>query len=213
VETEVTAAIVVGAIVLVIALFVLITYNRLVRLRLAVDNSWSQIEVALKLRRDLVPSLVDTVAGYAGYESSTLVRTSSARGEAMKASGAGPRLQGPLEGALALGIGNLVTLAENYPELRASENFAQLQQQLSSVEERISITRRVYNDTVETLNTAVAVFPPSLIASAFGFEPREFFSADAGAQIAPVVELPQSGGGAPPAEKASTAPAATEGSE
>lgn len=183
-------AIVIGALVALVGLFVLVTYNRLVRMRLAVDNSWAQIEVALKLRHDLVPSLVESVAGYAGHESSVLERAAAARGAATKAVGAGPALQGPLEGVLALGIGNLIGLAEAYPELKASDNFMQLQNELASIEERISITRRVYNDTVETLNTAVAVFPQSLVAAAFGFKPREFFSAGADATTAPVVALP-----------------------
>jgi LemA protein len=173
--------------------FVLITYNRLVRMRLAVDNSWAQIEVALKLRHDLVPALVETVAGYAGHEASTLQRTAEARSSAVGAVGAGPAAQGALEGTLALGIRNLIGLAEAYPELKASDNFAQLQDELASVEERISITRRVYNDTVETLNTAVAVFPQSLVASAFGFRPREFFAAGAEAATAPVVAIGASG--------------------
>ena len=159
------------------------------RLRLAVDNSWAQIEVALKLRHDLVPNLVETVAGYAGHESSVLIRTAEARGSAVGAMGAGPVAQGAVEGTLALGIRNLIGLAEAYPELKASDNFAALQTELASVEERISITRRVYNDTVETLNTAVAVFPPSLVASAFGFQPREFFTAGDEAAVAPVVAI------------------------
>lgn len=185
-------AVVVAAVLLAIGLFVLLTYNRLVRLRLAAANSWAQIEVALKLRHDLIPSLVQTVSGYATHERETFERTTRARGAAASAVGSGPALQGPLEGALTLGIGALIGLAEAYPELRASENFASLQRDLASVEERIAITRRVYNDTVETLNTAVAVFPSSLVAGAFGFEPREFFSAGADAAAAPAVRLPAS---------------------
>jgi LemA protein len=103
--------------------------------------------------------------------------------------GAGPAAQGPVEGTLALGIRNLIGLAEAYPELKASDNFAQLQAELASIEERISITRRVYNDTVETLNTAVAVFPQSLVASAFRFGPREFFRAGDEASAAPTVAI------------------------
>jgi len=181
--------IVAGAIALAIALFVLVTYNRLVRKRLACDNSWAQIEVALKLRHDLVPSLVGAVSGYAGHERATFERTAEARGAAVAAVGSGPAAQGPVEGVLAAGIGSLIGVAEAYPELRASENFAALQRDLASVEERISITRRVYNDTVETLNTAVAVFPQSIVARAFGFRPRQFFTADASVHAAPVVDL------------------------
>ena len=189
------ALIVVAALVVLVGLFVLVTYNKLVRQRLAVDNSWAQVDVALKLRHDLVPSLVETVAGYAGHESSVLVRTAEARGKATNAVGAGPAAQGALEGMLALGIGNLIGLAEAYPDLKASDNFMQLQTELASVEERISITRRVYNDTVETLNTSVAIFPQSLIASAFGFGPREFFSAGSEAGVTPAVSLPGTAGG------------------
>ena len=187
--------IVIGAVVLAVALFVLISYNRLVRMRLACENSWAQIEVALKLRHDLVPNLVAAVSGYAGHERATFERTAEARGAAVAAVGSGPAAQGPVEGMLAVGITNLIGVAEAYPELEASENFASLQRDLSSVEERISITRRVYNDTVETLNTAVAVFPQSLVAGAFGFRPRQFFTADAEVHTAPVVEL---GGDAQP---------------
>ena len=187
--------IVIGAVVLAVALFVLITYNRLVRMRLACENSWAQIEVALKLRHDLVPNLVAAVSGYAGHERATFERTAEARGAAVAAVGSGPAAQGPVEGMLAAGITNLIGVAEAYPELEASENFASLQRDLSSVEERISITRRVYNDTVETFNTAVAVFPQSLVAGAFGFRPRQFFTADAEVHTAPVVEL---GGDAQP---------------
>ncbi len=189
-----TILILVGIVFLLAGLFVLLTYNRLVRLRFACDNSWAQIEVALKLRHDLVPNLVAAVSGYATHERNTFERTAESRGAAVSAVGAGPAAQGPLEGALALGIGNLIAIAEAYPELKASENFAALQRDLASVEERISITRRVYNDTVETLNTAVAVFPSSLVASGFGFEPRAFFTADAEVHTAPAVDL---GGGTP----------------
>jgi len=188
------AVIVIGAVVLAIALFVLVTYNRLVRKRLACDNSWAQIEVALKLRHDLVPNLVAAVSGYAGHERSTFERTAEARGAAVAAIGSGAAAQGPVEGLLAAGIGSLIGIAEAYPELRASESFATLQRDLASVEERISITRRVYNDTVETLNTAVAVFPQSIVARAFGFGPREFFTADAEVHVAPAVDLGEARG-------------------
>lgn len=192
------ALILVGAAVLAIGLFVWLTYNRLVRLQLNAANSWAQIEVALKLRHDLVPSLVQTVSGYASHERTTFERTAVARSAAMGAAGSGPARLGALEGSLALGIRSLIGLAEAYPELKASENFLALQRDLATVEERISITRRVYNDTVETLNTAVAVFPSSLVAGAFGFSGREFFSAGAEAAIAPVVELPPIAPGSPP---------------
>lgn len=183
-------AVVTVAVALAVGVFVWLTYNRLIRLRLATENSWAQIDVALKLRHDLVPSLVQTVSGYASHERATFERTAIARGAAIGASSSGPERRGPLEASLALGIGSLIGLAEAYPDLKASENFASLQRDLASVEERISITRRVYNDTVETLNTAVAVFPSSLVASAFGFSGREFFSAGTEATATPAVSLP-----------------------
>lgn len=188
-----TTILIVAGIATVVVGFVWITYNRLTRLRLACENSWAQIEVALKLRHDLVPSLVETVAGYATHERTTLESTTQARGQAATAVGTGPAAQGPLEGILGTGIRNLILIAEAYPELKASDNFAALQTELASVEERISITRRVYNDTVETLNTAVAVFPSSLVARAFGFRPREFFAAGPGAATAPVVTMEAAG--------------------
>ena len=184
------ALIVAGVVVAATAIFVWLTYNRLVRLQLATANSWAQIEVALKLRHDLVPALVQTVSGYASHERDTFERTALARSAAIGATGSGPMRQSALKGTLALGIRSLIGLAEAYPELKASDNFATLQRDLASVEERISITRRVYNDTVETLNTAVAVFPSSLVASAFGFSDREFFSAGAEAEVAPAVTIP-----------------------
>lgn len=184
----------IGAVVVLVGLFVLLTYNRLVRMRFACDNSWAQIEVALKLRHDLVPNLVAAVSGYATHERATFERTAESRGAAVSAVGSGPAAQGPVEGALAAGIGSLIGIAEAYPDLKASENFAALQRDLASVEERIAITRRVYNDTVETYNTSVQVFPSSLVAGAFGFHPRDFFTVDAAVHVAPPVELGGSAG-------------------
>jgi len=185
-----TLAIVIAAVlVAAIGIYTWLTYNRFVRLQLATANSWAQIEVALKLRHDLVPALVKTVSGYAKHESATFERTAVARSSAMGATGSGPLRQAALEESLGMGIRSLIGLAEAYPELKASDNFAMLQRDLASVEERISITRRVYNDTVETLNTAVAVFPSSIVARVFGFSGREFFSAGAGAEVAPAVSV------------------------
>jgi LemA protein len=185
----VIVAIVIGVVVLAIGLFVWLTYNRLVKLRLATDNSWAQVDVALKLRHDLVPALVETVSGYATHERATFERTAEARSAATAAPAGAVGERAPLEASLTAGIRSLVALAEAYPDLEGSANFSALQEELSSIEERISITRRVYNDTVETFNTAVAVFPSSLVASAFDFEPRPFFSAGAEAATAPAVDI------------------------
>ena len=177
------------AVALLAGLFVLLTYNRLVRLRLAAESSFSQIDVALRLRHDLVPRLVEAVRGYAGHERITLENTTQARAGAISAGASGPAQRAVAEGALSAGLSNLLVNVEAYPELRATENFLALQKELSSVEERISITRRVYNDTVETYNTAIQVFPSNLVAGGFGFSAREFFDAPVAAETAPVVSM------------------------
>lgn len=165
------------------------TYNKLISLRLRCESSWAQIDVALKLRHDLIPRLAEAVAGYAGHESSTLTEVASARGEAVQANKEAPAARGTAEGSLGGSLGRMLILAEDYPELKATENFAQLQTQLAEVEEKISITRRVYNDVVERYNTATQVFPPVIVAKLFRFRAREFFEAGPGAEIAPRIEI------------------------
>lgn len=191
-----TVLIVLGVALLALVAFVWLTYNRLVQLRLACESSWSQIDVALRLRHDLVPALVAAVSGYAGHERTTLESVTETRSEAVSADDAGPADRGTAEARLGGSLGRMLLLVEDYPELRAAENFSRLQTELSEVEEKISITRRVYNDTVETYNTKIQVFPSNLVANAFGFGPREFFEAGAGAEIAPTVSLDDAGGGA-----------------
>jgi LemA protein len=176
-----------------LVLWLVLTYNRLVRLRLACESSWSQIDVALRLRHDLVPRLAETVAGYAGHERKTLEEVTRARAAAEAANDEGPGPRGAAEAKLGSGIGGALLLAEDYPVLLASENFAKLQRDLAEVEEKLSITRRVYNDTVETYNTKIQVFPPAIVARAFRFDRREFFDAPVEAEAAPRVEI---GGGA-----------------
>jgi len=184
--------IVLVAVAALLALWVVLTYNRLVQLRLACENSWSQIDVALRLRHDLVPRLAAAVAGYASHERATLEEVTSARAAAVAANDAAPGPRGAAEATLAGGVGRVLVLAEDYPQLLATENFARLQSDLNEVEEKIAITRRVYNDTVETYNTKVQVFPPVVVARAFRFERREFFDAPVEAEAAPRVDV---GGG------------------
>lgn len=184
-----TTLIVLAALIAAVLLFVVLTYNRLVALRFACESSWSQIDVALKLRHDLVPRLAETVSGYASHERGTFEEVARKRAEAMAASTAAPQVRGVAEAALGGGITNAVLLAEDYPALLASENFARLQRDLAEVEEKISISRRVYNDTVETYNTAIAVFPPVLVARPFGFEAREFFDAPVEAEAVPAISI------------------------
>ena len=179
--------VVLAAIVVLALLFTLFEYNSLVRKRNAVDNSWAQIEAALQRRHDLIPNLVEAVKGYAKHEQSTFEEVTKARGAAQAANT--PQAAAPAEGILGAMIGRLMVVAEQYPELRATENFQQLQAQLSETEDQIQITRRVYNDTVQTYNTAIQVFPPSVIANAFNFEPRQFFDAPEGSEATPEVSF------------------------
>ena len=178
----------VAALVLVLG-WAIFTYNRLVSLRLACESSWSQIDVALRLRHDLVPRLAEAVAGYAGHERRTLEEVTRARAAAEAANEAPPGPRGEVEAELGGGIGRALLLAEDYPVLLASDNFAALQRDLAEVEEKISITRRVYNDIVETYNTKIQVFPPVLVARAFRFERREFFDAPVEAEASPAVAI------------------------
>jgi LemA protein len=182
--------IIIGVIVLLflVALFI---YNRTISRRNAVDNSWAQIETALQRRHDLIPNLVESVKGYAKHEQSTFEEVTKARSGAVAAKA--PGTQAAAENVLTAAIGRLMVVAEQYPQLRATENFQQLQQQLSETEDQIAITRRVYNDTVQTYNTGIQVFPAVLIANAFHFEPRQFFDAPKEAEATPEVSFSQDG--------------------
>jgi LemA protein len=178
----------IGAVVVVgLAAFVWLTYNRMVAKRLATENSWSQIDVALRRRHDLIPTLVESVKGYAAHERTTFERVTEARSSAIAAEG--PARKAAAEGELARGAKQLLVVAEAYPELQASTNFSKLQQQLRETEDQIAITRRVYNDTVQTYNTLIQVFPAVVVARIFGFHKREFFDAPAAAELAPQVDL------------------------
>lgn len=156
----------------VITIFVL-AYNALVRLRVLVDNAWADIDVQLKRRYDLVPNLVETVKGYATHEKGTLDAVVAARNQAIAAKG--PSAKGEAERTLASALGGLFALAEAYPQLRAAENFGQLQTALAQIEEALQSARRYYNAAVRDLNTRIAQIPWNLIASWFSFQPREFF--------------------------------------
>jgi len=179
--------IVIVAAVAAIALFVWFTYNRMVAKRLATENSWSQIDVALRRRHDLIPALVESVRGYAGHERATFEEVAEARSTAIAAEG--PASRAAAEGRLGRGTERLLGVAEAYPDLEASANFAKLQDDLREAEDQIAITRRVYNDTVETYNTLIQIFPAVIVARAFGFDRREFFDAPAEAEVTPQVSL------------------------
>jgi LemA protein len=169
--------------VLVIALVLL--YNRLVSLRNRVENAWAQVDVQLKRRYDLIPNLVETVKGYAAHERETFEAVTAARTRAQAAQG--PAEQGEAEGILGQALGRLFALAEAYPELQADENFRQLQEELGATENRIAVSRQVYNDTVLTYNTAIQQVPGNLVAGPFGFSRKEFFEVEDGAREAPRV--------------------------
>ena len=158
---------------LAIGLYVWSAYNRLVGLRNRVDEAWSDITVQMKRRYDLVPNLVETVKGYAAHEKSTLDAVIAARNAAAAAQG--PAAMGQAEGALTGALGKMFALAEAYPDLKASNNFVQLQTELSSIEDKVAAARRFYNSSVGDYNTAIQQFPASVIAGSSGFTAREFF--------------------------------------
>ena len=176
------------AIVLIVVIALVVLYNRLVRLRNAVDNAWAQVEVQLKRRWDLIPNLVETVKGYAAHERETLEAVTQARVRAQQAQTPGEAAQA--EGILGAALGRLFAVAEAYPELQADENFRQLQTELAETENRVAVSRQVYNDVVLTYNNAVQTFPGLAIAGPLDFTIREFFEVEETAQReAPVVDF------------------------
>ena len=167
-----------GCLVVVgLVIWLIAGYNRLVRLRNQVDASWAQIDVQLKRRYDLIPNLVETVKGYAAHEKSTLDAVISARNGAVAAAGSGPANRAEAENALTQSLGRLFALAEAYPNLKANENFAALQAELSNTEDKIAYSRQFYNTAVQTYNNAIQSVPTNIIASLTGFKAREFFEA------------------------------------
>jgi len=164
--------IVLGVVALVVVAGVLL-FNRLVGLRNRVDNGWSQIDVQLRRRYDLIPNLVETVKGYAAHEREVFEHVTEARAKAIDAQGVGNQAQA--ENQITAGLRRLIAVAEGYPELKASENFLALQEELSGTESKIAYARQFYNDQVMRLNTLIQKFPSNVVAGMFGFKPREFF--------------------------------------
>ena len=163
---------VVVALVLVVIVVTVLLYNRLTRARNRTHAAWGDVDSELRRRADLVPELNSAVAAYAAHERSVLAAATDARSAAH---GDDPAARATAEGRLGSAIGGVVGIAEAYPELRASERFAQLQAQLSQSEDRIALTRMVYNDTVQTYNSAIEALPASLVAGALGFRRRDLF--------------------------------------
>ena len=176
-------AIVAGVLVLIL----IFIYNRLVRLRNRTDNAWAQVDVQLKRRYDLIPNLVETVKGYASHEKTTFEEVVKARNVAQAAEGIAE--QAAAENVLTGALRKLFALAEAYPELRASENFQQLQGELAETENKISISRQIYNDSTLTYNNAVQTVPSNLVAGIFGFRVREYFEVEGEARSAPEVRF------------------------
>jgi LemA protein len=163
-------------------------YNGLVNKRIETQNSWSQIDVQLKRRYDLIPNLVETVKGYASHERETLERVVQARNQAMNARGVAE--QAAAENMLSGTLKTLFAVAEAYPDLKANQNFLGLQEELKATENRIGFARQHYNDTVGQYNSALQRFPSNIIGGMFGFKPSEFFTLDA-AEAAEVRKAPQ----------------------
>jgi LemA protein len=181
--------IIIGVILLIGLSFVLIR-NSIIGSRNKVDEAWSGIDVQLKRRHDLVPNLVEAVKGYAQHERETFEKVTQARAAAMGASG--PAESGQAEGMLSQALGGLRVVAEQYPELRATENFQQLSRNLSELEDEIQASRRIYNSNVQAYNTKIQVFPNSVVANSGGFTEREFFEIeDAADREVPEVSFTQ----------------------
>lgn len=189
--------IVLGIVVLVVLVLVVI-YNRLVRLRNRVEAAWSQIDVQLRRRHDLIPNLVETVKGYAAHERQTLEAVTQARQQAVAARGVEDQAQA--ENMLTQTLRQLFAVAEAYPDLKANQNFLALQEELTGTEGRIAFSRQFYNEQVLAYDNALETFPSSVIAGAFNFEPRPYFEAEETSREPVRVDFGQgSPGAAPPA--------------
>jgi LemA protein len=181
------AVVLIVVIVVVLLLVVVAMYNRLVRLRNRAENSWAQVDVQLRRRFDLIPNLVEAVKGYAAHERETFEAVTNARAAAQQAQGVAQQAQA--ENVLTAALGRLLAVAEAYPQLRATENFQQLQAQLADVEQNIAVARQVYNDTVLTYDNALETVPTNVIAGIFNFRQRAYFEAEGAAREAPAVQF------------------------
>lgn len=174
-------------IIVIGGLFLWITYNGLVRLKIRVDEAWSDITVQLKRRLDLIPNLVNSVKGYAAHESGVFQKVTEARANALNAQGV--KETAAAENQFEDALKSLFAVAENYPQLRANENFLQLQQELVDTEDKIQASRRFYNSGVRDLNTKIQVFPNNIFAGMLGFRQREFFEVEDMASAQKPVEV------------------------
>lgn len=182
-----TAVWIIVGIVVVLALFLWVTYNGLVKLKMRVDEAWSDITIQLKRRLDLIPNLVNSIKGYAAHESGVFEKVTEARANALNAQGVKETAaaENQFEGALK----SLFAVAEAYPDLKANQNFLQLQQELVDTEDKIQASRRFYNSGVRDLNTKIQVFPNNIFAGMLGFKQREFFEVEDMASVEKPVEV------------------------
>lgn len=175
-STGLIIGLLIGAVVLLVVIFLWATYNGLITLRNRVDEAWSDITVQLKRRLDLIPNLIESVKGYAAHEKDVFTKVTEARANALNAQGVKEtaEAENQFEGALK----SLFAVSENYPQLRATENFQQLQAELVDTEDKIQASRRFYNGGVRDLNTKIELFPNNLVSGMFGFKKRDFFELD-----------------------------------
>jgi len=183
----VVIGIIVVVVVVLLVLFLIFAYNGLVKARNRVDNAYSQIEVQQKRRYDLIPNLVETVKGYAAHERETLERVVQARNQAVSAQG--PAAQGQAENVLTGALRQLFAVAEAYPDLKANQNFLNLQEELTSSEDRVAYARQFYNDTVLKYNNKIQTIPSNVIAGMFSFQEREYFEGEEEARTVPRVQF------------------------
>ena len=184
----------IAVIVLIVVVVVIVAvlagmYNGLVKRRNQVDNSWSQIDVQLKRRHDLIPNLVEAVKDYMSFEQETLTNVTKARTAAIDASAKGPQAVAEAENALTGTLKSLFAVTENYPDLKANQNVIQLQEELTSTENKIAFARQFYNDSVLTYNNKIQMFPSNLIAGMFNFTTRQFFEVPEADKAVPTVDL------------------------
>ncbi len=179
--------IIIGVIVLILAIFLWVTYNSLVKLNIRVEEAWSDITVQLKRRLDLIPNLVNSVKGYAKHEREVFERVTEARANAMNAQGV--KETAAAENQFEEALKSLFAVSENYPQLRATENFQQLQQELVDTEDKIQAARRFYNGGVRDLNTKIKIFPNNIFAGWLGFKEREFFEVEDMASVEKPVDV------------------------
>lgn len=180
-------SLVIVVIIVALVVVVVVGYNSLVSLRNQVQNAWNQIDVQLKRRHDLIPNLVEAVKGYMQFERDTLTQVVEARASALRAPDQAARIQA--ENQLSVGLGRLLAVMENYPQLKSDQSVLRLQEELTTTENQISFARQAYNDLVMRLNTRIETFPTNLIATQFGFREAEFFKIAQEDQAVPKVDL------------------------